>query len=70
MSWSSGSEVAREIIVVVKKNVKDDKVRTKIYEKLIDIFEDQDCDTMYECIGVDKVYDRLYNELYPNDDEE
>lgn len=64
MGWSSGGEVARPIIKAIKKNVKDDGSRKKIYTALIDAFEDAACDTLYECMGIDPTFD----EFFPDED--
>lgn len=60
MGWSSGSHLMYEIIQSLKKEVKDDKVRQAIYEDIIPAFEDFDCDTLYECIEMDKAYALAY----------
>lgn len=62
MGWASGSGVAYPIIKAIKKNVPDQKARRKIYKALIDAFEDADCDTLYECCGVDPIYDEFFGE--------
>ena len=68
MGWASGSELATNLIKVIKSNVKDEKARLVIYFHLINQFENHDCDTMCECIGIDKAYDIVYNDMYPEDD--
>lgn len=62
MGWASGSDLAHRLIVACKKNIKDDTVREKIYIELIDAFEDYDCDTLCECVGVDPLFDQFFSE--------
>ena len=56
MSWSRGSLIMSEIIGAMEK-VPDVKTREHVYAILIPIFEDQDCDTLDECIGKDVAFD-------------
>lgn len=64
MGWASGSVLASEMIDVIKREVKDKKVRRKIYDMLIGVFEDQDCDTLDECRGTDKAFDEAMDNIY------
>lgn len=61
MGWASGSDIAYRLIKTIQENVLDDHARQAIYEDLIDAFEDADCDTLYECIGVDPVFDCFFD---------
>lgn len=70
MGWSGGSRMMDDVMTVLMKRVRDKDVRYRIYKDLIAIFEDFDCDTLYECQGRDKVFDEVWNELYPNDEDE
>lgn len=69
MGWASGSEIARELIDVIKRNVEDKNARRKIYDKMIDTFEKEDCDTLDECRGIDEIFDGLMDERKPSEDE-
>lgn len=69
MGWASGAELAGDIIEVVKSQVPDKDARAAIYRHLIDKFERFDCDTLDECVGIDKVYDKVYKSRYPDDEE-
>lgn len=62
MGWASGSDVAYNMINVILENVPDDDVRRILYETLINSLEDLDCDTLYECVGVDPVYDEFFDD--------
>lgn len=65
MSWSSGSEIFTGLIDVLKDKVDDLPLREEIYQVMIPLFEEQDCDTLYECVGADKAFDNVYTRLYP-----
>lgn len=62
MGWASGSDVAYNMIKAIQENVPDDDIRRVLYETLIDSLEDQDCDTLCECVGIDPVYDEFFDE--------
>jgi hypothetical protein len=47
MGWSRGSEIAAEVWDLVKEFVPPKK-RKSIAKQIVDLFEDNDCDTMYE----------------------
>lgn len=69
MGWANGSKVFSEIIQVLLETVDSYETRKEIYAGLIEIFEDTaDCDTLYECKGEDEAFDKVFNELYPEDD--
>jgi hypothetical protein len=60
MGWSGGSSMMAKIIKTLKPVIVDDKERTKVYRKLKNIFEnDGDCDTLYECKGLDPAFDKV-----------
>lgn len=69
MGWASGSSLFSDIIEAINDCDVDDETRHMLYEKLIPIFEDEDCDTLQECLGQDSVYDKVYNSLYPRDED-
>ena len=48
MGWASGSEMADDLWNALRKHI-DPKQLKKCARKVIDIFEQQDCDTMSEC---------------------
>ena len=53
------------IITTIKEEIPyDEELRKNIYIPIIEKFEDCDWDTQDECLGIDPVYDLLYNELY------
>lgn len=70
MGWSSGSGIMDEIISVVYESGIDLEKRKIIYARLIEVFAEQDCDTMDECLGIDKAFDLMYNEAYETEEEE
>jgi hypothetical protein len=67
MSWSSGSQLFSEIILTLRETVTDYETRVEIYNKLIGIFEDRDCDTLSECLDEDRAFDDAYFEQYPDE---
>lgn len=68
MSWSHGSAVFAELIDVVQNVVKDDDARGQIYTKMLEVFVDEDCDTLGECLGLDPVFDQCYVDYFPDPD--
>lgn len=70
MGWASGSSMFGEIIEFLQETIEDDDVRKELYMGLIDIFENRDCDTLYECKGEDEAFDEAFEELHPDDDDE
>lgn len=62
MSWASGSEIFSEIIDVLIDADVDKSARQEIYQRLIEVFEDQDCDTLDECVGKDKAFDIIWQQ--------
>lgn len=70
MGWAGGSEVFECLIKELKKRVPEKKDREKIYSKMIDVFEDHDCDTLHECLGVDKAFDTVYKDKHPKDEDD
>lgn len=69
MSWSSGSRIFAEIIETLKESVPDYETRVEVYNKLIEVFESNNCDTLYECLEEDRAFDDAYFELHPDEDE-
>lgn len=37
----------------------------KFYEEIITAFEDEDCDTLEECLGEDKAFDKALENIEP-----
>lgn len=70
MGWSSGSRVMSDIISAVKETITDDGEAVDLLKCLIDIFEDNDCDTLYECVGEDANFDIAWAEMNPELEEE
>ena len=70
MGWASGSSLFSDIIDAINDSEIDDETRQQLYQRLIPIFEDEDCDTLGECLGQDKAFDSVYKQLYPDDNDE
>jgi len=57
MSWSSGSLLMMDIMNgLIETNLTKEQ-RTSVYEILIDVFEEADCDTLGECLDEDDAFD-------------
>lgn len=70
MGWSSGSGLMSDVIKSVKKHVPDEDARKAIYKPLIKSWEQEDCDTLYECKGMDPAFDAALPKKYFEFDEE
>lgn len=66
MGWASGSSLFGRVIEILQLRVEFNK-RCELYRELIDAFEDSDCDTLYECVGHDEAFDKVWRELYPEE---
>lgn len=67
MGWGSGSRLMSNIIdqlEQIESLTPEDK--KSVYNAMIVDFEDQDCDTLDECLGVSEEFDAVYYELYPD----
>lgn len=62
MGWARGSEIFETIAHVLMQEVDDDDARATIYENMVDIFEDADCDTLDEVAGIDPILDLVLEE--------
>lgn len=62
MGWASGSEVAEDIWGLVRPLTTKEN-RKYVAKKMIGIFENHDCDTIYEC-------EQLYKDAGRNPDED
>lgn len=49
MGWAAGSELAEGLWTLVRKHIPEDK-RKAIAKKFVGKFENEDCDTMDECL--------------------
>ena len=48
MGWASGSELAEDVWTLVRKYIPKNALK-QVASKLIDLFENRDCDTIEEC---------------------
>lgn len=62
MSWKSASEIMDIVIenIVGKMDPEDREI---LYKELIKYLEDADCDTLYECLNQDAIFDEVYKEF-------
>ena len=70
MGWSSGSSLFSDVAEIIAENVVDDNVRKLIYMRLIEAFQNYDCDTLDECMDIDPVLDTLLEALIEADEED
>ena len=61
MGWSSGSDVAGDMIRVLRDEVSDPKKREKIYRVLYQTLSNQAWDTVDEVCGIDPIFDGMLN---------
>jgi hypothetical protein len=74
MGWASGSRLLSSVVESIKTHVSDKETRSAIYVEIVDAFEDFDCDTLDECMGIDSVFDEYLKEngwdhLFGDDEE-
>jgi hypothetical protein len=67
MSWARGSELFSRIAELIEAYVPNENSRIEIYSEMISAFEEFDCDTLDECVGIDSVLDELLKETYDSD---
>jgi hypothetical protein len=70
MGWASGSGLLANVIMAVKVELDcggKDKIR--FYKRLIEAFEDHDCDTLDECRDIDPLFDNALDQLHPPEDD-
>ena len=60
MGWATGSSLMEDVIYGIKIEIDDFDTRVKVYKVLITSFEEYDCDTLQECIGLDDAFDDAY----------
>jgi hypothetical protein len=63
MGWNGGNDIARALIPVITKQVKDSDARREIYARLIKSLRDKDWDTEDEMEGYDADFDRALESL-------
>lgn len=64
MSWKSGMDVAEPIVQVMREHVPAEARRT-VYDVLIRVFEDNDCDTLYHLVDTDPVFAEAFAAAHP-----
>jgi hypothetical protein len=64
MGWSSGTEIMNALIMSVQgRMTHDDKVA--FFQEAINIFEDNDWDSLEECLGEDDAFDEAVRNIRP-----
>jgi hypothetical protein len=72
MAWSRGADLFSEIAEMIFDKVGDEDDRKAIYDEMIELFEDFDCDNLHECAGIDFILDEALIEagIIEKDEEE
>ncbi len=71
MGWARGGELVKRVARVVVGVVETAECRREIYEELVQVVLDFDCDTLDECRGIDTELDAAIDEHWgPYGDEE
>ena len=65
MGWTSGSSIMSEIIETVENLVPNFNTRKEMYKRFIEIFENEDCDTLEECLDDSLAYKEAFQEVHP-----
>lgn len=68
MGWASGRSLMEEIMPAVQELPR--KFRHRLYVALIEAFEGNDCDTLYECCDSSPDFKLAFEEVNPPDDDE
>lgn len=63
MTLAVGTLICDGIIDSAKRHVKDAQIRKLIYEEVITVLEDADCDTLKDCKGKDEVFDQALENM-------
>lgn len=69
MGWARGGEIMGECIAAIGASGAGQDIRRRIYTRMILVFEDAGCDTLYECKGADPIFDSVYAALNPDEEE-
>lgn len=70
MGWSGGSRVMDSLISVIECYVHDQKDKVRAYERIIDILEAEDADSLDECLGESPSFDQAFKKLHPDDEDD
>jgi len=67
MGWASGSELAEDVWAAVRNLIPGGSTRVHAAHKIIELFEDYNCDTIDEaeklCADAGRVYDEWRDEI-------
>lgn len=63
MGWARGSSIFDDIIDSLIEAEVDDSQKEIIYARLIETFTSHDCDTLYECLQKDDVFDKVFKQI-------
>lgn len=64
MGWNTGSELMSGVIETVEELVPNYDTRVELYKRFIELFEDQDCDVLDECLEESTAFEEAYNAIH------
>lgn len=70
MSWGSGLRLFANLAEIIADTVSDENERKILYKGMIAEFEAFDCDTMFECRGIDVILDEVLDQIYEPEENE
>lgn len=66
MGWNGASHVMSQIIETTEELVANYQTRVELYKNYIEILENEDADTLEECLGESDAYDEAFKHIHPN----
>ncbi len=70
MGWSSGSSILADVIEAIEEHASADCDKVGMFERIIEAFEDADCDTTGECLAQSPAFDEAYARLHPDESDD
>lgn len=67
MGWAAGSEILAETWNIVKDHLSPQH-KFKVVKELISLFEEYDCDTVYELIDEIPIFGKALADLHPEEE--
>lgn len=66
MGWNGASHVMSQMIETTEGLVSNYQTRVELYKSYIEILENEDADTLEECLGESDAYDEAFKSIHPN----
>ena len=70
MGWSNGSSILADVIEAIEEFASSDCDKVSMFERIIEVFEDADCDTTGECLAQSPAFDEAYARIHPDEDDD